>query len=672
MVELWVVDVNGNINICMVQVVLGEFVVFDCIVLVDVIVDCIDLLLVFDVENFVVFEQLFGMVIVNDNCGVIIMELILIVNMNCNVGIILCCFIVIDGFGNVSIGDCQQLIIVEQVYNYEICFLVDNVVVCGVIQVDIVIYSVLGCDMFVVSLEDEIFEFINGECYKIYCIWWVMNWCQYDGVSDFFIVSCDLDCDMENGEEVVFVLYCLNGFIYIDWDNDEMEFNNNLFVSENFCQGFDDYWQWVDYDGGFYQYIQIIFVFDEVVLIINFILVFFFCSLDNEICEGQVDYIFSVSDDCVMGMANNDILEVCVFLDVGNNGFLDMEFILIDMVVVNFLSYEIIGFFLIGSYCFEVQVSDGCGNSMVQSLFFEVVDCVIFILFCLNGLVVEFDVYDFDGDGVVDSGIGDVWVDDFVIGDFIDCFGEVIYFINCLGDQFNVDSIGIYFSCVDIGFVMVEVYVWDFVGNSISCEIFFFVQDNVNYCSGVQFIVVVVGSIEILVGVYVEEVEINLSGQNGGWLVMGVDGFFIFEGFILGQDYIVILLWDGDDLNGVFIFDFLFMNKYILGIQFFSMFYQIIVVDVNNLGNVFIFDMIVLWKFILGDEVELINNSSWWFVEVDYIFFNLFNFWVEQFFEVLNINDIFQVGIVNVNFVVIKIGDVNGDVQFNNLVGIDE
>lgn len=120
MVELWVVDVNGNINICMVQVVLGEFVVLDCIVLVDVIVDCIDLLLAFDVENFVVFEQLFGMVIVNDNCGVIIMELIFIVNMNCNIGMIFCWFIVIDGFGNVSIGDCQQLIIVEQVYNYEI------------------------------------------------------------------------------------------------------------------------------------------------------------------------------------------------------------------------------------------------------------------------------------------------------------------------------------------------------------------------------------------------------------------------------------------------------------------------------------------------------------------------------------------------------------------------
>ena len=672
MVELRVVDVNGNINTCMVQVVPGELAVPDCIAPADVTVDCTDLPLAFDVENPVALEQLFGTATANDNCGATTTELTPIVNMNCNAGTILRRFTATDGFGNVSTGDCQQLITVEQVHNYEIRFPADNAAVCGATQADTVTYSALGCDMLAVSSEDEIFEPTNGECYKIYRTWRVMNWCQYDGVSDPFIVSRDPDCDTENGEEAVFVLHRPNGFTYIDRDNDETEPNNNPLASENLCQGFDDYWQRADYDGGFYQYTQIISVFDEAAPTINFTPASPFCSLDNETCEGQVDYTFSVSDDCVMGTANNDILEVRVFLDAGNNGSLDMELTLTDMVVANFPSYEITGSFPIGSHRFEVQVSDGCGNSTVQSLPFEVVDCATPTLSCLNGLAVELDAYDSDGDGVADSGIGDVWADDFVIGDLTDCSGEVTYSINRLGDQPNVDSTGIYFSCADTGLVMVEVYAWDPVGNSTSCETFLFVQDNANYCSGAQPTAAAAGSIETPAGAHVEEVEINLSGQNGGWLVTGADGSFTFEGLTPGQDYTVTPSRDGDDLNGVSTFDLLLMNKHILGIQPFSTPYQIIAADVNNSGNVSTLDMIVLRKLILGDEVELTNNSSWRFVEADYIFPNPSNPWAEQFPEVLNINDIPQAGIANANFVAIKIGDVNGDAQPNNLVGIDE
>lgn len=38
----------------------------------------------------------------------------------------------------------------------------------------------------------------------------------------------------------------------------------------------------------------------------------------------------------------------------------------------------------------------------------------------------------------------------------------------------------------------------------------------------------------------------------------------------------------------------------------------------------------------------------------------------------INFNDLFLGGISNVNFVVVKIGDVSGDVMFNSFVVIDE
>lgn len=672
MVELRVVDVYGNINTCMVQVVPGEQAAPECIAPNDVAIDCTDLPLGFDAENTTTLQQLFGNATANDNCGATTTELTPIVNMNCNAGTILRRFSATDGFGNVSGGDCQQLVTVEQVHNYEIRFPADNAAVCGATLADSVTYNALGCDMLAVSSEDEIFEPTNGECYKIYRTWRVMNWCQYDGVSDPFVVSRDPDCDTENGEEAVFVLHRPDGFTYIDRDNDETEPNNNPLASENLCQGFDDYWQRADYAGGFYEYTQVIAVFDEAAPTVSFAPVSPFCSVDNETCEGQVTYNFSVSDDCVTGTANSDILEVRVFLDAGNDGTLDMELTLTDMVVANFPNYEVSGPFPIGSHRFEVQVSDGCGNSTVESLPFEVIDCATPTLSCLNGLAVELDAYDSDGDGIVDSGIGDVWADDFVIGDLTDCSGEITYSINRLDDQPNIDSTGIFFSCADTGLVMVEVYAWDPAGNNTSCETFLFVQDNANVCSGAQPTAAAGGSIETPAGAHVEEVEVNLSGQNGGWLVTGADGSFTFEGLIPGQDYTVTPSRDGDDLNGVSTFDLLLMNKHILGIQPFSTPYEVIAADVNNSGNVSTLDMIALRKLILGYELELTSNSSWRFVEADYIFPNPSNPWAEQFPEVLNINDIPLAGTASADFVAIKVGDVNGDAQPNNLMGIDE
>lgn len=83
------------------------------------------------------------------------------------------------------------------------------------------------------------------------------------------------------------------------------------------------------------------------------------------------------------------------------------------------------------------------------------------------------------------------------------------------------------------------------------------------------------------------------------------------------------------------------------------------------------FDMIQFWKMILGVQIGFSNNMSWWFVEVGYVFVNLLEFWDEVFLEFVNLNDLLVIGINGLDFVVVKVGDVIGDVVVNSFSSIE-
>lgn len=46
----------------------------------------------------------------------------------------------------------------------------------------------LGCDNLVVSVRDKRYESDGEACYKIFRTYDVINWCEYDGISDPIIV----------------------------------------------------------------------------------------------------------------------------------------------------------------------------------------------------------------------------------------------------------------------------------------------------------------------------------------------------------------------------------------------------------------------------------------------------------------------------------------------------
>ena len=126
------------------------------------------------------------------------------------------------------------------------------------------IYEELACDLLAVSHTDEFFSASGEECYKIFRTWKVINWCEYDGESAPLVIGRDEDCDGQPGDEAVWVLRRPNGYTYIDRDNDETEPNNVPLAFQNICQGWDDFWRKEDTTPGYYEYTQIIKVYDDV------------------------------------------------------------------------------------------------------------------------------------------------------------------------------------------------------------------------------------------------------------------------------------------------------------------------------------------------------------------------------------------------------------------------
>ena len=567
---------------------------------------------------------------------------------------------------------CQQVVTIKEVHNFEIKFPADAEAVCGIADPDSVIYEEIGCDLLAVGHDDEFFSASGDECYKIFRTWKVINWCQYDGESGPWVLDRDEDCDGEPGDECLWVLHRPGGFNYLDRDDDETEPNNVPLAFQNICNGIDDFWRKVDYDGGYYEYLQIIKVYDDIVPEVSSTPQDF-CSYDNVDCTGLVGLPFQIDENCTP-----DDLVIKVFLDEDADGTIDYD--LGDLTDGDFddftmtgtyPDYQLNGRFPIGCHAFEVHVEDGCGNTNSELLDFCVVDCKAPSPVCINGLAIELMPVDLNGDDVPDEGRMAIWANDFIVSPSPDCTGPIKYSINRVDDPANVDSTGIVLTCADTGTLVVEIWAYDGAGNSDFCETYILVQDNMDLCGPDSLTVGAAGAISTEENLGVENVEVSLSGQSDQTMMTGSGGGYLFAGLLDGYDYTITPQLNSNYLNGVSTFDLVLISKHILGVQPLDSPYKMIAADVNNSKSITTLDLIQLRKLILSIDTEFGNNTSWRFVEAAYAFPNLTNPWFEEFPEVVNINNLPSTGIAAADFVGVKIGDVNGDAEANALAGIE-
>ena len=143
-------------------------------------------------------------------------------------------------------------------------------------------------------------------------------------------------------------------------------------------------------------------------------------------------------------------------------------------------------------------------------------------------------------------------------------------------------------------------------------------------------------------------------------MVMCMDGVYELSELDSSQPITITPTRDGDDGNGVSTIDLVFIQRHILGLTPLNTPYKMIAADVNHSGSITTFDMVLLRQVILQNIDDFPTNTSWRFVDAEFVFTDSGNPFMDDFPETITIE---PVGgeTYNIDFVAIKIGDVNGN-----------
>ncbi|MDF1866029.1 MAG: T9SS type A sorting domain-containing protein [Saprospiraceae bacterium] len=362
-----------------------------------------------------------------------------------------------------------------------------------------------------------------------------------------------------------------------------------------------------------------------------------FCSLDDDCSTGEVEMPIDIQDECT------DDLHLTYELDLNRDDAIDGTGL-----------GEFVGTLPLGSHRLKYAVVDGCGNESSLEIDFTVIDCKKPSPYCENGIIVE----------IMQTGMIEIWAEDLNFNSYDNCPGELIF-------SFSSDTTATsrVFDCDYISSIQpVQVWVTDAAGNQDFCNSFINIQDNLGHCNPMGN-PLIAGILETESGEMLSEVEVSLNdGQN---YITDPDGTFEFLNLTSGGDYTVSPEKNVDPLNGVSTYDLVLMTKHILSTQLLNSPYKMIAADVNRSNTITTFDLVELRKLILHINDDFTNNTSWRFVEKAYNFQDPQNPLSEQFPETIDINNLDQ-DILNADFIAIKVGDVNGNAQTDDVESSDD
>jgi hypothetical protein len=634
MVVMRAADCDGNTNECMVEVIIEDKLapqVLSCPgpqrITCDFYWDNIEVDIALGNNN--VLDQ-FGTPLFQDNCSFTVTPNVNINIDECGEGTITRTWQASDPSGN-GPATCTQLIFVDHVSDFVVEFPADQTVTCtdDVPDFGEPVFTNESCELIAASFDDVVFTSVPDACYKISRTWKVINWCVVGDFVDQEVVEVP-----ENELGLPFPLCDLDG----DGDCDDRTFRDSWNASDRptAADATQMFGPDTDIDSdpwdGYITYEQNIKVIDDVAPVVTCTPQYDVCIDDNS-CSADLTVPTPDVQDCSVDVSITATSNLPNF-----NGS-------------TFSATNVPP----GTYTVTFQVMDNCGNSNACQTTVTVTDCKKPTPYCKNGIIVE----------IMQTGMIEVWANDLNEGSFDNCTAQGDLLISFSADT---DDTAVTYTCDELGFQNVEIWITDEAGNQDFCTTQVQIQDNMNACDPGNPLVQVAGGIttEDMEPVALVDVELN-----GGldMITTGTDGQYNFS-VNQGADITITPVKDIDPLNGVTTFDLVLITKHILGVKVLDSPYKIIAADINKSETITTFDLVKLRKLILHVDDNFTNNTSWRFVDAEYDFIDPTNPLVENFNEVVSMNNV--PANVSADFIAVKVGDVNGSANPLDLTSVDD
>ncbi len=180
----------------------------------------------------------------------------------------------------------------------------------------------------------------------------------------------------------------------------------------------------------------------------------------------------------------------------------------------------------------------------------------------------------------------------------------------------------------------------------------------------------ILGTISTIDGDLVEGVDVEImyhtGGTQAGNMTTDQDGSYQVDDLETCDEYDLVAEKNINHINGVSTLDIVFIKRHILELQLLNNPYKVLSADVNDDGNVSVLDIVDMRKLILNFQDTFTNNKSWRFIDEDITFADP-NDPVEAVLDEASVD--YLTDNTEVNFIGLKIGDVNGNANPNGFVG---
>ncbi|MBK8700871.1 MAG: HYR domain-containing protein [Saprospiraceae bacterium] len=365
------------------------------------------------------------------------------------------------------------------------------------------------------------------------------------------------------------------------------------------------------------------------------------CALNSD-CDGTVSLGAHATDDCTD-------LEDLVYgykIDYNNNGSTDVS------AAGDTFSLKMAR----GIHRITWSVEDRCGNDTTCSFTVTVKECKAPIPVCMYGLSTNLE----------DNGTGGtaaIWASDFNNQSYDNCTpkSELRYSFSA-----NTNNKSLTLMCKDTGTYHLSMWVTDNDGNQSRCNTFILVTDHKNLCpstGGGNSIptVSVAGRIATEDNAMIKDALLSISGDSVVTTAKtDLTGTFLISNLEMYNDYTLKPNYDTHWADGISTLDLVLIQRHILGSKKLESSYKIIAADANNDQKVTASDLVALRKLILGIDDNIEGNTSWRFVEKQYVFADPSAPW--NFPEEIDLHAV-DANMMNSDFVAVKTGDVNGTVS---------